>query len=61
MKPHVRKGGRADQLTYYIRIPKEFVKSLNISPNDQFTAELEQKDGEIVIMYKRERKSSIPI
>lgn len=55
MKPRVYKGGNG-HYTFYLLIPKDVVESLNISPNDEFLLNVEQKDGELVLMYKRVKK-----
>lgn len=55
MKPHIRKGGKGQE-TYYLNIPKEIVKSLNIKPDDEFILNVEQKDGDLVLAYRRMKK-----
>jgi bifunctional DNA-binding transcriptional regulator/antitoxin component of YhaV-PrlF toxin-antitoxin module len=56
MKPRVYKGGRPGKTTYYLLIPKDIVEALGISPNDEFILNVEQKDGELVLAYKRIKK-----
>jgi len=57
MKPRIYKGGRAgNHKTYYFLIPKDVVEALGIKPDDDFILNVEQKDGEITLCYKRVKK-----
>ena len=57
MKPHVRKGGKPGQETFYLNIPREIVTSLDIKPDDEFELKVDTKDSEITLCYRRVRKS----
>ncbi|WP_016732549.1 hypothetical protein [Saccharolobus islandicus] len=57
MKPRVYKGGRPGHVTYYLLIPKDVVDSLGIKSDDDFILNVEQKDGEVILCYKRMKKS----
>ncbi len=56
MKPHVRKGGKPGQKTFYLNIPREIVTSLDIKLDDEFELKVETKDGELTLCYKRVKK-----
>jgi bifunctional DNA-binding transcriptional regulator/antitoxin component of YhaV-PrlF toxin-antitoxin module len=56
MKPRVYKGGRPGHNTYYLLIPKDVVEALGISPDDEFILNVEQKDGELILSYRRIKK-----
>ena len=56
MKPRVYKGGRPGHNTFYLLIPKDVVDSLGIKPSDDFILNVEQKDGELTLCYKRVKK-----
>ena len=56
MKPRVYKGGRPGHNTFYLLIPKDVVDSLGIKPDDDFILNVEQKDGEITLCYRRVKK-----
>ncbi|MCI4456207.1 MAG: AbrB/MazE/SpoVT family DNA-binding domain-containing protein [Sulfolobus sp.] len=58
MKPRVYKTGKPGQYTYYLLIPKDVVKALEIKPDDDFILNVEQKDGELVLTYRRVKKSN---
>jgi len=56
MKPRVYKGGRPGHNTFYLLIPKDVVDSLGIKPDDDFILNVEQKDGELTLCYRRVKK-----
>ena len=56
MKPRVYKGGRPGHNTYYLLLPKDVVEALGIRPDDKFILNVEQKNDELVLLYKRIRK-----
>jgi len=53
MKPRIYKTGKPGQYTYYLLIPKDVVKALGIKPDDDFILNVEQKDDELVLTYRR--------
>jgi len=55
IKPYVRRGSRPGDETYYLHIPREFVRALGISPNDVFELTIDNKDG-LTLCYKRIKK-----
>ncbi|WP_152412021.1 AbrB/MazE/SpoVT family DNA-binding domain-containing protein [Saccharolobus islandicus] len=56
MKPRVQRGGKPGQKSFYLNIPADIVRSLNISEEDEFILNVETKDGEITLCYKRVKK-----
>ena len=56
IKPYVRRGSKAGDETYYLHIPREFVRALGIKPDDQFELTIDTKDGELTLCYKRVKK-----
>ena len=56
MKPRVYKGGKPGHKTFYFLIPKDIVEALGINSDDEFILNVEQKDGEITLCYKRMKK-----
>ena len=57
MKPRVYKGGRPGHSTFYLLIPKDIVDALGIKSDDDFILGVEKKDSEIILCYKRVKKS----
>ncbi|MBB5253512.1 AbrB/MazE/SpoVT family DNA-binding domain-containing protein [Sulfurisphaera ohwakuensis] len=57
VKLSAKKGGRGEE-TYYLNVPREIVKSLGLSKGDEFILSVETKDGEIILCYKRVKKST---
>nr|WP_176580416.1 AbrB/MazE/SpoVT family DNA-binding domain-containing protein [Sulfolobus islandicus] len=51
-----KKGGRGE-LTFYLNVPREIVKALGLKKGDEFLLSVEQNNGELVLMYKRVKKS----
>ena len=60
MKPRVYKGGNPGHNTYYLLVPKDVVEALGIKPDDEFILNVEQKNDELVLLYKRIRKWTPP-
>ena len=56
MKPRVYRGGRPGHNTYYLLLPKDVVEALGIKPDDEFILNVEQKNDELVLLYRRIRK-----
>jgi len=56
MKPHMRKGGKPGQETFYLNVPREIVTSLDIKPDDEFELKVETREGELTLCYKRVKK-----
>lgn len=56
MKIRAYKGGNG-HYTYYFLVPKDIVESLGIKPNDEFILNVENRDGELALVYKRVRKA----
>ena len=56
IRPYVRRGSRPGDETFYLHIPREFVRALDIKPDDQFELKVETKDGELTLCYRRLRK-----
>ncbi|MQL56610.1 AbrB/MazE/SpoVT family DNA-binding domain-containing protein [Acidianus ambivalens] len=50
-----KKGGRNDY-TYYLNIPREIAKSLGLKRGDRFELIVEQRDGELALVYKKVKK-----
>lgn len=56
IRPYVRRGSRPGDETFYLHIPREFVRALDIKPDDQFELKVETKDGELTLCYRRVKK-----
>ncbi|ACP37358.1 conserved hypothetical protein [Sulfolobus islandicus M.14.25] len=56
LKPLAHKKGNHESL--YILIPRDIADVLNITKDDEFILTVETKDGEIILCYKRIKKSS---
>ncbi|ACP35563.1 conserved hypothetical protein [Sulfolobus islandicus L.S.2.15] len=56
VKPYIRRGGIPGQETYYLNIPRDIAKALNITKNDEFILSVDTKDGEITLCYRRVKK-----
>lgn len=55
VKLTAKKGGRGED-TYYLNVPREIVKSLGLSKNDEFELSVKTENGEITLCYKRKQK-----
>ncbi len=44
IKPYVRRGSRPGDETYYLHIPREFVRALGITPDDIFELTIKTKN-----------------
>jgi len=60
MKPRVYKGGSPGHNTFYLLVPKDVVEALGIKPDDEFILNVEQKNDELVLLYRRIRKWTNP-
>ncbi len=56
MKPRGYKSGRPGHQTYYFLIPKDVIKALGIKPDDDFVLNVEQKEDELTLCYRRVKK-----
>jgi len=56
VKPYIRKGGREGDETYYLNIPRDIAKVLNITKDDEFILSVDTKDGELTLCYRRVKK-----
>jgi len=56
MKPRVYKAGRPGRQTYYFLIPKDVVEAVGIKSDDEFVLNVEKKDDELTLCYKRVKK-----
>ena len=52
MKPRVYRGGKPNQVTFYLHIPADIVKALEISPDDEFELKVDKNGDEITLCYK---------
>ncbi len=43
-------------MTYYLNVPIDVVRALGISENDEFVLSVENKDGDVMLCYKRVKK-----
>ncbi|AAY80845.1 hypothetical protein [Sulfolobus acidocaldarius] len=57
MKPLIHKGSKPGQESYYLNIPREIVRALGITSEDEFVLSVENRDGDIVLCYRRVKKS----
>lgn len=53
MKPRVYRGGKPNQVTFYLHIPADIVKALEISPDDEFELKVDKNGDEITLCYKK--------
>ncbi|BFI76782.1 AbrB/MazE/SpoVT family DNA-binding domain-containing protein [Sulfurisphaera ohwakuensis] len=58
MKPRVQKGGKPGQKSFYLNIPADIVRSLNISEEDEFTLSVDKNGDEITLCYRRIKKNN---
>nr|WP_012209807.1 hypothetical protein [Sulfolobus islandicus]3O27_A Chain A, The crystal structure of C68 from the hybrid virus-plasmid pSSVx [Sulfolobus islandicus]3O27_B Chain B, The crystal structure of C68 from the hybrid virus-plasmid pSSVx [Sulfolobus islandicus]CAB81816.1 hypothetical protein [Sulfolobus islandicus] len=58
LNPRAYKGG-SGHTTFYLLIPKDIAEALDIKPDDTFILNMEQKDGDIVLSYKRVKELKI--
>ncbi|QXJ27824.1 Transcriptional regulator, histone-like protein, AbrB family [Saccharolobus shibatae B12] len=56
VKPYIRKGGREGDETYYLNIPRDIARALNIAKDDEFVLSVDTRDGEVRLCYKRLKK-----
>ena len=56
IKLYVRRGSRPGDETYYLHVPREFVRALGITSDDRFELSVDMKNG-LTLCYKRVNKS----
>jgi len=59
VKLYVRRGSRPGDETYYLHIPREFVRALGITPGDRFELAVDTEGG-LTLCYKKVKKETTP-
>jgi len=61
IKLYVRRGSRQGDETYYLHIPREFVRALGMTPDDKFELTVDMKNGLTLCYKKVERGTAAPV